>query len=158
MMEKGRVYLVKEKKPEKTFEYFQKIIKMDFEGLCISRRHPESLKQKYEMDGTTILWLTTAMGEDYINPTNLGILTNFTVNFMEKNPSNCVIMMDGIEYLSIYNDFMNVLKSIYFLNEVAMKNEAIVLISITPGAFIDKNLALLERDIEVMEPGSVEVD
>ena len=87
------------------------------------------------MAETHILWLTTAMGENYINPTNIGILTNFTVNFMESNLDNCAVLIDGIEYLSVYNEFNSVLKSLYFINEVAMKNGAIVIIPVVPQAF-----------------------
>ncbi len=88
------------------------------QGLCISRQHPESLKVKYPLTETPILWLTTATGHNYVNPTNIGILTNFTVNFMENNAENSAIIIDGIEYLSIYNDFSNVLKYVYYIHEV----------------------------------------
>ena len=92
------------------------------------------------------------MGVNYVNPTNIGILTNFTVNFMQNNLDNSAVLIDGIEYLSIYNDFNSVLKSVYYINEVAMKNGAIVIIPVAPQAFVDKNLALLEREAEVARP------
>lgn len=152
MMKKGHLYLVMEKKPRMSYGCFSGLLEKGVTGLCISRQHPKSLRVKYPIPDTHILWLTTAMGDNYINPTNIGILTNFTVNFMQSNMDNSVILIDGIEYLSIYNDFNRVLKSVYYINEVAMKSGAIVIIPVTPEAFVDKNLALLEREAEVARP------
>ena len=152
VMKKGHLYLVMEKKPHISYGCFTDLIKKGVNGLCISRQHPKSLSVKYPIADTHILWLTTAMGVNYVNPTNIGILTNYTVNFMQNNLDNSAVLIDGIEYLSVYNDFNSVLKSLYYINEVAMKNGAIVIIPVAPQAFVDKNLALLEREAEVARP------
>lgn len=153
VMKKGHLYLVMEKKPNMSYGCFTGLLKNGVSGLCISRQHPKSLRLKYPIENTHILWLTTAMGDNYVNPTNIGILTNFTVNFMQSNQNNSAVLIDGIEYLSVYNDFNSVLKSIYLINEVAMKSGAIVIIPVAPKAFVNKNLALLEREAEVARPG-----
>ena len=151
-MKKGHMYLVMEKKPQMSYGCFTGLLEKGVNGLCISRQHPKSVRVKFPVAETHILWLTTAMGDNYVNPTNIGILTNFTVNFMQSNLDNCAVLIDGIEYLSVYNDFYSVLKSVYYINEVAMKNGAIVIIPVAPQAFVDKNLALLEREAEVARP------
>ena len=146
------MYLIMEKKPKMSFDYFLGLIDNGALGLCISRQHPESLKAKYSGLKAHTLWLTTALGENYINPTNIGILTNFTVNFMQSNRNNSAIILDGVEYLTLYNDFNNILKSIYFINEVAMMSGAVVIVPLAPQAFTEKNLALLEREAEIARP------
>ncbi len=146
------MYLVMEKRPQKSYDCFTDLLKKGMSGLCISRQHPKAIRVKYPFEDTHILWLTTTMGDNYINPSNIGILTNFTVNFIKSNIDNSTVLIDGIEYLSIYNDFNSVLKSVYYINEVAMKNGAIVIIPLTPQAFVDKNLALLEREAHVARP------
>jgi len=151
-MKKGHMYLVMEKKPKMSYGCFSDLLKKGVTGLCISRQHPKSIRVKYPIANTHILWLTTAMGDNYVNPTNIGILTNFTVNFIKSNIENCAVLIDGIEYLTVYNDFNIVLKSIYYINEVAMKNGAIVIIPVAPQAFVDKDLARLEREAEVARP------
>jgi archaellum biogenesis ATPase FlaH len=151
-MKKGHLYLVMEKKPQMSYGCFTGLLKKGVTGLCISRQHPKSIRVNYSMEYTHILWLTTAMGDNYVNPTNIGILTNFTVNFMHSNVDNSVVLIDGIEYLTVYNDFNSVLKSVYYINEVAMKSRAIVIIPVAPQAFEDKNLALLEREAKVSRP------
>ena len=151
-MKKGHMYLVMEKKPQMSYGCFTSLIQKGVTGLCISRQHPKSIYERYPMADTHILWLTTAMGENYVNPTNIGILTNFAVNFMQSNLDNSTVLIDGIEYLTVYNEFSSVLKSVYYINEVAMKNGVIVIIPVAPQAFTDKNLALLEREAEVARP------
>lgn len=146
------MYLVMEKKPKKSYSCFIELLKKGVSGLCISRQHPKSVRVKYPIDDTHILWLTTATGDNYVNPTNIGILTNFTVNFMQSNIDNSAVLIDGIEYLSVYNEFSSVLKSVYHINEMAMKSGGIVIIPVAPQAFVDKNLALLEREAEVTRP------
>lgn len=151
-MKKGLMYLVVEKKPRVSYGCFTELLENGVPGLCISRQHPKSIKVKYPVSITHVLWLTTAMGENYVNPSNIGILTNFTVNFIQSNTGNSAVLLDGIEYLSVYNDFTSVLKTIYYLNEVTMKYGAILIVPVSPQAFADKNLALLEREGHVARP------
>lgn len=151
MLDKGCIYLVKENKPNESFNYFMDLIKKDVKGLCISRQHPESLKAKFAINDASIVWLTTSIGEDYVNPTNIGILMDFVENFIKKTPNNSVVLLDGIEYLSSYIDFTQLLESLHYMNEVATKNGAIVIIPLTPEAFVHEDKTLLEKDTEIIE-------
>jgi hypothetical protein len=151
-LKKGHTYLVKESKPKNSFDYFKELVVKGNKGLCISRQHPKRLEKIYLLRDTSILWLTTAIGENYINPGSVGILTNFTVNFIEKYQDHSAVIVDGLEYILTYNKFEKMLKSIYFINEVAEKNKGIVIIPLSPEAFNEKNLALMERYTEAIEP------
>ncbi len=53
----GWSYLVKEGRPERSFAMFVAILSQGGKGLCISRTHPDVLKQKYGFDAES-LWLT----------------------------------------------------------------------------------------------------
>src|SRR4030042_5987771 len=75
----GWSYVVKEERPDKSFALFTSILSQGGKGLCISRTHPDVLKQKYGFDAESI-WLTkteTAQPSaglksiEYVCPTNL---------------------------------------------------------------------------------------
>src|SRR4030066_1251001 len=75
----GWSYVVKEERPDKSFSVFTSILSQGSKGLCISRTHPDVLKQKYGFDAESI-WLTkteTAQPPaglksiEYVYPNNL---------------------------------------------------------------------------------------
>jgi archaellum biogenesis ATPase FlaH len=76
---------------------------------------------------------------------------DFVENFIKKTPNNSVVLLDGIEYLSSYIDFTQLLESLHYMNEVATKNGAIVIIPLTPEAFVHEDKTLLEKDTEIIE-------
>lgn len=146
----GFVYLIKERKPEKSFELFVKLTKSGQTGLCVTRQNPDTIKQKYGLTNIPIIWLITSDGEHNIAPQNLGRLSDTITNFITKN-KNAVIIIDGIEYLITQNDFYKVLKALEFINENVMVTKSKLLLPIDPNAFEHRELALLERNMEVIK-------
>jgi two-component system cell cycle response regulator len=116
-------------------------------GLAVSRQHPDLIRQKYGLEKTPIYWLATRAGEDVISPTNLGILTHTLIQFVEENPSG-VILLDGLEYLISNNDFNKVLRVIDQVNDHISQSRSVMIIPVDPRAFDQKELALLERNME----------
>ena len=79
---------------------------------------------------------------------NLGSLTNIISRFVESEVKT-VIMLDGMEYLLVNNDFARLLKFIEYINELVMQNKALLIISIDKRALDEREMALLERNAEV---------
>ncbi|UCD91790.1 MAG: hypothetical protein JSV43_05995, partial [Methanobacteriota archaeon] len=46
-LEEGRSYIVKERRPDRSFLIFLDIVVKGAQGLCVARIHPEELKEKY---------------------------------------------------------------------------------------------------------------
>jgi hypothetical protein len=149
----GRTYLVEESPSDISFDAFVNIVSTSVNGnkktvgLAVSRQHPDLIKQKYGLEATPIYWLATRTGEDVISPTNLGILTHMLVKFVEDNPSG-VILLDGLEYLVSNNDFNKVLRVIDQVNDHISQSKSVMIIPVDPRAFSQKELALLERNVE----------
>ncbi len=116
-------------------------------GIAVSRQHPDFIRQKYGLENTPIYWLATRTGQEVIAPTNLGILTHTLVGFIDENPC-AVILLDGIEYLVSNNDFIKVLRVIDQVNDHIAQSKSIMIIPVDPRAFDQKELALLERNME----------
>lgn len=144
----GYTYVIKEQKPSKAYAHFWHKIENGYKGLLITRQHPDHVEKRHGPGELKILWLSTTLGKSYVDPHNLGSLTNIINRFVEDS-SKTVILLDGIEYLLVNNDFGRLLKFIEYLNEMVMNKKSLLLISIDPRALDEKELALVERNAEV---------
>lgn len=125
-------------------------------GIVVTRQFPREVRTKYFLQTTPIVWLSSLPGKENLDPAKLNVLTDMLVGFMEKS-TNGVLMVDGIEYLVTNNDFSRVLKAVDRWTEAAMTSSSRLVISLDPRAFEKKELALLERDKEVVSPLSGDV-
>lgn len=149
-LESGVCYLVKEKKPDLSFRLFEMVVADGAPGLCVTRQYPARVVRSAPMKKARVVWLSHTPGEDYHNPAALGALTKLICSFIEEK-GECVVLVDGFEYLMINNGFQNTLMFVEHLNEFVMPRKGIVVIPVSPEALDDKELALLERNMEVLE-------
>jgi two-component system cell cycle response regulator len=143
-------YLVKERKPDLSFRLFKRLLRRGYKGLIITRRHPSKLRRNRGLQDARIVWLSHTPGEDFHNPTALGSLNKLICRFIQENERTAVLL-DGLEYLILNNNFVQTLLFVEHVNEFVMQHPSIVLIPIDPGALEVKELALLERNLEVLE-------
>lgn len=151
----GLCYLVKEKKPEISYRTFKQLMEDGLPGLCVTRLHPERARKDYDLKDVRIIWLCHTPGEDYHDPTALGTLLKVISKFIQDH-GECVVLFDGFEYLMVNNGFLQSLLFIENLNEFVMQSKAIVLLPVCPDTMEEKELALLERDLQIIETPTVE--
>lgn len=152
-LKNGTVYLLKERKPLVTYKIFEHALAIGLPGLCVTRQYPDRIKESFELPGTRFVWLSHSPGKDNHNPTSIGTLATLISSFIEKsNRSICLI--DGLEYLVINNGFQQVLKFTELINEQVMQSSSMVLIPVSKSAFSEKEMALIERNIETIEQPS----
>lgn len=121
------------------------------QGLVITRRHPSEIRLDYLIQTTPVIWLSSIPGRDNMDPAKLSLLTDMIVNFLEKS-DNGVVLIEGIEYLVTANDFQRVLRVIDRWNEVVMSKSSRLVMSLDPRAFDVREMALIERNREVVRP------
>ena len=124
-------------------------------GLIVTRAFPNDVRNKYLIQTTPILWLSTVQGTQNMDPAKLALLTDYITNFMESS-QNGVVLVDGIEYLVTSNDFQKVQKAIDRWTEVAMTSKCRLILSVDAKAFDVKELATMERDRETVRPDAKE--
>ncbi|MEM0448681.1 MAG: DUF835 domain-containing protein [Methanomassiliicoccales archaeon] len=149
-LRKGYGYIIKEVKPERTFEIFVDQVTHNIQGLCITREHPGIIRKKWGLEKTPIIWLSNQLGRVYVNPTNIGILSDTIIRFIEKS-GDSVVMIDGIEFLIVNNDFEKVLRMVHHISEATMEYKSRLLISVDPRTLDVRQMALLERNMEVID-------
>jgi len=148
--QEGYCYVVRERKPFLAYKLFEQTLGEGVPGLCVTRQFPEKVREAFEMKDTRVLWLSHTPGQDHHNPTSIGTLATVISSFIERY-KKCVVLIDGLEYLVINNGFQQVLRFVEHINEQVMQSRSTVLVPISPNAFSEKELALLERNVEVIE-------
>jgi hypothetical protein len=150
----GWSYVVKEERPEKSFSLFSSLVGSGARGLCISRSHPDLLKQKYGFEADTI-WLTkteTAQessgkkGAEFVSPNNLARLASAVRDFLSKGEGGAVII-EGMEYLTTQNDFKSVLRFVQLINEQVVLDKGYLIIPVDEGTMDPKDFSLVEREM-----------
>ncbi len=157
-IEKGVCYLVKEKKPDVSYRLFEVLLEQKLPGLIVTRQYPERVRRERELSEARIIWLSHTPGEDFHNPTAIGTLAKVLQKFIDDNNGEGVILLDGLEFLIINNGFLQTLMFVEHVNEFIMQHRAILLLPVSPETLEEKELALLERNVKVLESPALRTD
>ncbi len=149
-LEEGRSYLLKEKKPDKALDTFHRAMDAGYRALYITRQHPNHVAKVHNGREIRVVWLSTTLGKDYVDPHNLNQISNLISNFVGDG-GRVAILLDGLEYLMINNDFERVLHFLEYVNEQVAMRKSVLLLSVDDRAFEPKQLALLERGSIVLD-------
>ena len=150
----GWSYVIREERPEKSFALFSGLLSKGGRGLCISRTHPDTLRQKYGFKEEAI-WLTkteTAQPPpqskdiEYVSPNNLARLASSIKDFLSKGENGAVIV-EGLEYLTTQNDFKSVLKYVQLINEQVVLDKGYLLVPVDGSTMDPREFSLVEREM-----------
>ncbi len=149
VLDYGRVYFINDSKLEKVSRIIQEMAYSGAKILCASRMHPDLIREKLLDVEMESIWLSERVGEKNISPDHLSKLKQKMIGFMQQTP-HALEMLDGIEYLSLFNDFPKLQMFVEQMNDAAMESRAILLIPIDPRLFDSMSLAKLRRYAEVL--------
>ena len=155
---RGACYLIEEKKPEVGYRLIKDLLAEGLPGLVITRQYPERVRRERALAEVKVLWLSHTPGEDYHNPTAIGTLAKTISRFIEDHGGEAVVLLDGLEFLIVNNGFLQTLMFVEHVNEFVMQRKGVVLIPVAPEALEEKELALLERNLEVIESPVVKLN
>ena len=155
---RGVCYLVEEKKPDLAYRLFRQLAAGGEPGLVITRQYPDRIRRERNLPDAKVIWLSHTPGEDYHNPTAIGTLAKTISRFIEDQKGEGVVLLDGLEYLIVNNGFLQTLMFVEHVNEFVMQRKAIVIVPVAPEALEEKELALLERNLEVVESPAVKLE
>jgi len=151
----GNVYLVEERRPRVSYDLFDRALGTGFEGMVVTRDFPKRVAGERGFTTTRMVWLTNLVGEGRVNPTAIGILMNNLRTFIEARPKS-VVMLDGLEYLISLNTYDRMLQFMHQLRDVVITNNALLFVPVDPKTLTERELALLERNLEPIVTGTDE--
>jgi len=150
-MRPGNVYLVEERRPKVSYELFEHALSSGCSGLVITRDFPKKLLTEKELDSCRMVWLTNLVGEGRINPTAIGILMSQVRAFIESQKRTAIIV-DGLEYLVSLNTYDRMLQFMHQLRDMVVTNDCVLIVPVDPRTMSEREIALLERNLEVVLP------
>ncbi len=135
----GKMYLIKETLPRVSKTVFEDLTKVGYKGYIVSRT-PEkesniSIKKK-----TTYFHLT--------KKNNITSVMNQMKNISQKS----VFLFDRLEYLFIKEGFDKAARLIYNLSELTYMNNLVVLISLDTSVMNAREILILEKETNSLEP------
>ncbi len=149
---KGGSYLIESKRPDPAYAVFTSEVGKGSKGLLISRTHPDTIKERYGLVKTPIVWLASQPGPDRVEPANLSILQHTISEFLKKG-EDVIVMLDGLEYLISNNPIEKVLRLIYSIRDEVVLSDSKFIIPVDPDVLYPNHLALFERELEVVRSG-----
>jgi predicted ATPase len=143
-------YLFRGNNIDKSFRTYTELISEKKNGLIITRAHPEDLREQFKIQKTDFYWLTKSKTDiPAIDPSQIEKLRWVIKDFVTEH-KDCVVLLDGLEYLILQNNFENVLKFVELLKDDIALNDAVLLLPIDPATLDTKQMALLERYMRVI--------
>ncbi|MBU7031686.1 MAG: DUF835 domain-containing protein, partial [Theionarchaea archaeon] len=149
-LEPGESYLIEGPQPAESFDIFMDYVTHGIQGFSICRTHPKKMRRKYGLKKTPILWLSTSGTENTIDPKDLAKI-NHIINEFLKRASDSIVLLEGIEYLIIQNDFERVIKTIHSLNDYITISQSRLLVPINPMTLSEKELSILEKEFRIFK-------
>ena len=147
----GACYLVKEPKPQLSFRVYRELVRQGTPGLCITRVYPDLARKKFGLEDGRVVWLADAPADDVMRPNAIVNLSKAIEVFLGEHPDGGVVLLDGLEFLILRNGYDAVLQFVEHLSELVVRGRGIVLIPLSPATLDRKEVARVERDLEVAD-------
>jgi len=150
-LENGFIYLVPGHDSADGYELFTRFVKGGTPGLCITRQNPEKIREIYQLTKTPMIWLTKNKlhGQQVIDPSELFKIFPTVFDFISKVQDG-VILLDGLEFLYLFNDVRSVVKLMEQTNDAIMASSSRMILQLDPEVLEKKEYHLLKRWMKLL--------
>lgn len=143
-------YIILEKEPEKSFQIFCDLVTHGIPGFVVSREFPDTIKRKYQLVKTPILWLSRFDVENTISPDSFSKLIYIIRDFTKKTKES-VVLLDGLEYLISQTSFYEVLTYLQELKDIIFMSNSRLIIPLHKEVLTEKEYSILETEFTVLQ-------
>ncbi|MDP7180590.1 MAG: DUF835 domain-containing protein [Candidatus Woesearchaeota archaeon] len=144
-LEPKKIYLIKEDEENNAHELFISSLNRGFAGLGIVRDDPRILKKKYNLEKTSLIWLTKTKIEGIPCEASIDNLFELISEFIKKCPKSAVLI-DKLNYILTENSFESVIKKIHELKDLTLAHETIIILSVNPDLVEESKLKAIESE------------
>ena len=147
-LESNKNYIVQEESGERGYEIFTDQITHGISGLCITKYPPQSIRDNYSLKRTPLLWFTFKQSdkEATINPKKLNAELIPQIEDFVKKGKRTMVYMDCFDQITLVKGFENTLTLINDIRNICQENNSILLLSVNPKMFEEKQLSILEKE------------
>jgi hypothetical protein len=149
-LEPGQSYAVQEKGTETSFRIFASELNGGRKGLVISRRHPDQIREEYGLRNTPMIWLAHRPIKDAVSPANLALLERTVMRFMSEG-GNTVVLVEGLDKIILETSSEKAMRFLFNLTDEALVRGSRLILSFDPEGLSARDLALLMRDMVVLD-------
>ncbi len=148
-LDHGRIYMIISDRLDKTLSLINGLASAGKEIICVSRIHPDLLRERYPLQEIRGVWLSETGNGPRISPERLEKVVEEISEFVSSR-KNAAAVLDGLEYISLFTDFRTLNIFLEELNDVVMASRSILLIPVDPRLFDPCQLARLRRFAEML--------
>lgn len=148
VLDKGRTYF-QPKGMSCTLRHTADLVSTGFKAMVASRYHPRIIAEHPDLGQVRSIWISERVSETSIDPQNFEGLMVEMSDFLNESGDK-VIVLDGIEHLSLFTNNRELQIFIEELNDIVMESRAILLIPLDPRTFDPRTLARLWRFSEIL--------
>lgn len=147
-LEPSKSYFVREERDDHGYEIFTDQITHGLNGLCVTKYPPQKIRDKYSFEKTPILWFTFKKSNEknIVNPKKLDAELVPQVQDFVKNGKQTMVYIDHFDQILLVRGFERTLQLISDIKTICEENQAILLLSINPTMFDEKQLLILEKE------------
>jgi hypothetical protein len=154
-LEAGYTYIIPENEPKRGFQLFAKSLKEGAHGICITMRDPKTIRNKYGLKKTPIIWITDKeIGEFSVKPDEITYIREILKPFFERSEDSVIFLIDDKTITSGVNfeDHSKVLKMSKDFFDGVVKSNSKFIISVSPGSISPKKrLPIIKTKTPLME-------
>ena len=124
------------------------ILKKVSGGLMVISRTPQKeWIERFKIEPDEFIWLSRAEEVDSVDPSKLHVIQGRILKFVEEKGAVSVYF-EGIEYLTLYNDFSSVAKFLFALKDAVIIHGSLLIINFPRGIFGKRQEALILREFK----------
>ncbi|MCL7414512.1 MAG: response regulator [ANME-2 cluster archaeon] len=146
----GTNYMIIDANDEKRFEIFKYMNKRGFKGLCVTRKHPDEVRNLVGNDKMPVVWLTTEEVKipNCVCTVNVPKIAKVIQSYYDK-VNNVMLFIDNTEYL-VETNSVGIIEGFFDeLKANTIKNKNILMISIDP-TFLESG-SLTMKDLKKID-------
>ncbi|ASJ00326.1 DUF835 domain-containing protein [Thermococcus gorgonarius] len=119
------------------------------EAHVFTRENPEKTREWFKRDDINIVWVTNLPGKGRISPKMLAESDGFLCGVLEQR--NVVVLIENFEILTLITDFRKLFECVSRLRDIAVNSGSYLLVHAKREALGEKEWALLESELEVVD-------
>ena len=150
ILEKSQNYLILEHKPSGAIKLFDTLLEKGRKGILITRDHPQMFGNILPSKQIDTYWLSAENFDYVIHPWEIDELIRTIEDFVIDNNQG-IILLNGLEYLSTYNNYDVITNLLFRMNEIVTNTNAQLLITIDPIALGNQFFSNIRNNSEITE-------